>query len=126
MMNLFENLQLMKEANKLTKYSYVGPVYRFDSIYGEIKKPIYTIAKTPSKAYSNFLAQIKQGNGFDYDTKLTIDKNKIKVVDNIPDEAFDDSIDNISKPVINDSKYNFEDPDREDEYVVESIMNFDE
>lgn len=120
MMNLFENLQLMKES-ELIKYSYTGPVYRFNSIYGQIKKPIYTVARTPSKAYTNFLAQIKQGNGFDYTAKLDIDKNNIKVVDNIPNEAFDDSIDNISKPVINDPKYNFEDPDRNDDYIIEDF-----
>lgn len=125
MMNLFENLQLMKES-ELIKYSYTGPIYRFNSIYGQIKKPIYTVARTPSKAYTNFLAQIKQGNGFDYTAKLDIDKNNIKVVDNIPDEAFDDSIDNISNPVVNDPKYNFDDPDREDEYIVESILNFED
>lgn len=120
MMNLFENLQLMKES-ELIKYSYTGPIYRFNSIYGQIKKPIYTVARTPSKAYTNFLAQIKQGNGFDYTAKLDIDKNNIKVVDNIPNEAFDDSIDNISKPVINDPKYNFEDPDRNDDYIIEDF-----
>lgn len=123
MMNLFENLQLMKES-ELIKYSYTGPIYRFNSIYGQIKKPIYTVARTPSKAYANFLAQIKQGNGFDYTAKLDIDKNNIKVVDNIPDEAFDDSIDNIEdigKPLINDPKYNFEDPDRNDDYIIEDF-----
>lgn len=121
MVNLFENLLLFEES-QLNKYSYTGPVYRFNSLFGEIKKPIYTMAKTHSKAYANFLAQIKQGNGFDYNAKLDIDKNNIKVVDNIPDEAFDDSIDNIEnigKPLINDPKYNFEDPDREDKYDVE-------
>lgn len=123
MMNLFENLQILKE-NELTKFSYTGPIYRFDTIFGQIKKPIYTMAKTPGKAYTNFLAQIKQGNGLDYNANLSIDKNNIKVVDDIPDEAFDDSIDNISKPAVNDPKYNFEDPDREDDYVVESIMDF--
>lgn len=124
MMNLFENLQIMKEAEELIKYSYIGPIYRFNSIYGQIKKPIYTVARTPGKAYTNFLAQIKQGNGFDYTAKLDIDRNNIKVVDNIPDEAFDDSIDNIEdigKPLINDPKYNFEDPDRNDDYVVEDF-----
>lgn len=123
MMNLFENLQLMKES-ELIKYSYTGPIYRFNSIYGQIKKPIYTVARTPSKAYTNFLAQIKQGNGFDYTAKLDIDKNNIKVVDNIPNEAFDDSIDNIEdigKPLINDPKYNFEDPDRNDDYIIEDF-----
>ena len=123
MMNLFENLQLMKES-ELIKYSYIGPIYRFNSIYGQIKKPIYTVARTPSKAYTNFLAQIKQGNGFDYTAKLDIDKNNIKVVDNIPNEAFDDSIDNIEdigKPLINDPKYNFEDPDRNDDYIIEDF-----
>lgn len=123
MMNLFENLQLMKES-ELIKYSYTGPIYRFNSIYGQIKKPIYTVARTPSKAYANFLAQIKQGNGFDYTAKLDIDKNNIKVVDNIPDEAFDDSIDNIEdigKPLINDPKYNFEDPNRNDDYIIEDF-----
>ena len=123
MMNLFENLQLMKES-ELIKYSYTGPIYRFNSIYGQIKKPIYTVARTPGKAYTNFLAQIKQGNGFDYTAKLDIDRNNIKVVDNIPDEAFNDSIDNIEnigKPLINDPKYNFEDPDRNDDYVVENF-----
>lgn len=122
-MNLFENLQLMKES-ELIKYSYTGPIYRFNSIYGQIKKPIYTVARTPGKAYTNFLAQIKQGNGFDYTAKLDIDKNNIKVVDNIPDEAFDDSIDNIEdigKPLINDPKYNFEDPDRNDDYIIEDF-----
>lgn len=123
MMNLFENLQLMHES-ELVKYSYIGPIYRFNSIYGQIKKPIYTVARTPGKAYTNFLAQIKQGNGFDYTAKLDIDRNNIKVVDNIPDEAFNDSIDNIEnigKPLINDPKYNFEDPDRNDDYVVENF-----
>lgn len=120
MMNLFENLQILKE-NELTKFSYTGPIYRFDTIFGQIKKPIYTMAKTPGKAYTNFLAQIKQGNGLDYNANLSIDRNNIKIVDDISDEAFDDSIDNISKPVINDPKYNFEDPDREDEYVVEDF-----
>lgn len=123
MMNLFENLQILKES-ELTKFSYTGPIYRFDTIFGQIKKPIYTMAKTPGKAYANFLAQIKQGNGLDYNANLSIDRNNIKVVDDIPDEAFDDSINNISKPIVNDPKYNFEDPDREDEYVVESIMDF--
>ncbi len=123
MMNLFENLQMMYES-ELTKYSYTGPVYRFDSLYGQIKKPIYTVARTSGKAYTNFLAQIKQGNGFDYTAKLNIDRNNIKVVDNIPDEAIDDSIDNIEdigKPLINNPKYNFEDPDRNDDYVVEDF-----
>ena len=122
MMNLFENLQIIKES-ELTKFSYEGPVYRFDSIFGQIKKPIYTMAKTQGKAYTNFLAQIKQGNGLDYNANLSIDKDKIKIVDDIPNEAFDDSIDNTSKPVLDDPKYNFDDPDREDDYSVESFVS---
>lgn len=124
MMNLFENLQNMKEANDLIRFSYTGPVYRFNSLYGQIKKPIYTVARTRGKAYANFLAQIKQGNGFDFNANLQIDKNRIKEVDSIPDSAIDDSIDNIEdigKSVVDDPKYNYDDPDREGDYVVEEF-----
>ena len=128
MMNLFENLQMMKEADDLIRFSYTGPVYRFNSLYGQIKKPIYTVARTHGKAYANFLAQIKQGNGFDFNANLQIDKNRIKEVDSIPDSAIDDSIDNIEdigKSVVDDPKYNYDDPDREGDYVVESILSFE-
>lgn len=124
MMNLFENLQMMKEADDLIRFSYTGPVYRFNSLYGQIKKPIYTVARTQGKAYANFLAQIKQGNGFDFNANLQIDKNRIKEVDSIPDSAIDDSIDNIEdigKSVVDDPKYNYDDPDREGDYVVEDF-----
>ena len=116
----------LEETSANNKYSFTGPVYRFEHIVDVIKEPIYTIAPSIDKAYTNFCYRLKTSLGLERFAKLTINKENIKIVEDEEDfneNDFEDIKQN-SGAVINDPKYNVEDPDREDEYVVESIQSY--
>lgn len=115
--------EMLEESSTNNKYSFTGPVYRFEHVVDIIKEPIYTLAPSIDKAYTNFCYRLKSSLGLERFAKLTIDKKDIKIVEDEEDFEEDDfeEIDKSSNPVINDPKYNFEDPDREDEYVVEDF-----
>ena len=116
----------LEETSANNKYYFTGPVYRFEHVVDIIKEPIYTLAPSIDKAYTNFCYRLKSSLGLERFAKLTINKKDIKIVEDENDFNEDDfeEIDKSSNPVINDPKYNFEDPDREDEYVVESIQSY--
>ena len=111
----------------MEKYSYMGPVYRFNKIIDNIKEPIYTMATSYDAAMRNICFKLKEKYGFYKGDNLTIDKDKIEKDNEIEEltKIFDiKSKDTETK--VDDPKYNFDDPDRNEEYVVESIMNFTE
>lgn len=116
------------ESNGKELYTYVGPVFRFDRMFDTLKEPIETIAVSYDEANNNFCYKLKKQYGLEKGQNLTIDKEKIKrdtVLDEYKDlqkmelEYKDDDEDELN-PLINDPKYNFEDPDRNDDYIVES------
>lgn len=119
-MNLFENLQMMKDANKKQKYSYVGPIYRFDKYVDDIKEPIFTMAKSLKQACNQFCWRLRA----EYNGVITIDSNKIQLIDDDEIIDYDDILYNepnfklTHKPIINDPKYNYDDEDRPDNYIV--------
>lgn len=121
-MNLFENLQLLHESEYMT-YKYDGPYYRFGKYYGKTKEPLYTEAPSLEKAKTNFIYRLKKMNNLQPYTNLTIDVNKIEEI--IPKQDFNEINDDYEEikhePLVNDSKYNFDDDDREDEYEVENL-----
>ena len=112
---------------EMERYSYCGPVYRFDKLYDTIKEPIYTIAKSPDMAARNICYKLKQKYNLHAGTNLTIDKDKIEKDNEIEEltKIFDIKPKDIETKV-DDPKYNFDDPDRNEEYVVESILNFED
>ena len=123
-MNLFENLQTLHESGIREKYSFYGDYFRFDRKIGEIpkNKPLYTIAKSKDEAISNFCKQIKDMKQLFAGANLTIDKNNVSIVDDIVHQQ----VVKDSQPGVDDPKFNFDDPDREGDYQVESIMSYDD
>ena len=94
-MNLFENLQLMKEADEFTRYKYSGPIYlnnfKNKRQIGEIREPIFALAKSLRDAYDKFIMGIVTFNTYliDHQNLVQIDKDKIEVIDSFPDKAED-------------------------------------
>lgn len=124
--NADENITAIIESQgPKERYTYVGPVYRFGKYHETIKKPIVTIATSFDEAYRNICYQLKSLYKLEPNKNLSIDKDKIKKDDTIETsiKEFEQDIKEIEGP-INDPKYNFEDPDREDEYIVESTMKY--
>ena len=117
-------MQLLEAQEKL-KWSYTGPVYRFAQIIDTINEPLYTYAVSKDKANSNFCFQLKNRYGLNRNTNLTIDIDNILLENDIaiiPDVDEYEIIEPDShEPGINDSKYNFDDPDREGNYEIESF-----
>lgn len=111
----------------MEKYSYVGPVYRFNQVYDNIEKPIYTIAKSYDEAIRNFCFKLKQKYNLNPGNNLTINKDNVERNDEIEEKTkqIEKEPQNIEQ-TINDSKYNFDDPDRNEEYVIESILSFED
>lgn len=120
MSNLFENLQMLNEASNHSNFSYSGLVYRFGQVIGEIKEPIYTSAPTIEKAKSNIIFRIKKLYGYSPAAKLEIDEDGLIEIPN--EEDYEIIEEPKHEPLINDPKFNFEDSDREDEYVIESNL----
>ena len=120
----FEDEMLEETTSSHEKYSYSGPVYRFERVIGTVNKPIYTIAVSKDKAYSNFCYKLKKEYHLERGMNLTIDKNNIKLIEPKNNEIDFEETNDEYQTLINDPKYNFEDPDREDEYVVESIQSY--
>lgn len=117
-MNLFENLQLLHESEYMT-YKYDGPYYRFGKYYGKTKEPLYTEAPSIEKAKTNFIFRLKKLNNLKPYTNLSIDESKIEqIISNID---FDEYEEIKHEPLVNDSKFNFDDDDREDDYEVENL-----
>ena len=122
-----KNNKVTESSHEMEKYSYIGPVYRFDKIYDIIKEPIYTVAKSYEAAMRNICFKLKEKYKLDKGANLTIDKNKIKKDDEIKEltKEFERQPKEVETK-IDDPKYNFDDPDRNEEYVVESILNFED
>lgn len=123
-----ENIMATLESSYgMERYSYVGPVYRFDRVFDNIKEPIYTIAKSYEAAARNFCYKLKNKYNLVPGTNLTIDKDKIERDTEIEEKTkqFEKEPEEIVTKV-DDPKFNFDDPDRDEEYVVESIMSFDD
>ena len=78
---------VMESANKKT-YSYYGEVYRFDDCIDEVpfNDPIYTQAISLKQAINNIKAKLKDSYGFSYNTKLDIQENNVKLVDDDVDD----------------------------------------
>lgn len=116
-----------ESSNSMERYYYIGPVYRFGSLYDTLKKPMYTVAKSFEAATRNICYKLKQKYNLKPEANLTIDTNKLEkdnTMEEIPKE-FEKEPKNVETK-IDDPKYNFDDPDREDEYIVESILNFED
>lgn len=122
----FEDEMLEETTSSHEKYSYSGPVYRFERIIGTVNKPIYTIAVSKDKAYSNFCYKLKKEYHLERGMNLTIDKNGIKLIEPKNNKIDFEETNDEYQTLINDPKYNFEDPDREDDYVVESTKSFND
>ena len=122
-----KNNKVTESSHEMEKYSYVGPVYRFDKIYDIIKEPIYTVAKSYEAAMRNICFKLKEKYKLDKGANLTIDKNKIKKDDEIKEltKEFERQPKDVETK-IDDPKSNFDDPDSNEEYVVESILNFED
>lgn len=122
-----KNNKVTEASYGMEKYTYTGPVYRFDKLYDTIKEPIYTVGKSYDAAARNICYKLKQKYNLHAGTNLTIDKDKIEKDDEIEEltKNFDIKPKDI-KTKVDDPKYNFDDPDRNEEYIVESIMNFTE
>ena len=123
--NLMATIEKITESYGMERYSYVGPVFRFGRLYDTIKQPIYTVAKSYEIAMRNICFKLKEKYGLIKGANLTIDKNKIE-----KDNEIEELTKNIEKQPnaetkIDDPKYNFDDPDRENN-IVESIMSFDD
>lgn len=124
---IISNQNEVNESYGMEKYSYVGPIYRFNKLYATIKEPIYTVAKSYEDAMKNMCFRLKEKYGFIKGANLTIDKDKIKKNTEIEEltKEFEKEPENIETK-IDDPKYNFDDSDRDEEYVVESILSFDD
>lgn len=68
-------------------FSYKGPVYRFEKVYTVLDKPIYTTAQNEKQAATVLKGKLKKEFGFDYNAKLDIDEDKIKLVD-VPNKEY--------------------------------------
>lgn len=116
--NYFED-DLLEESKSIKEtYKYIGKVYRFGKVYATLKEPIYTEAISLDQAYNNLCYQLKIKYNLPRNYNLTIDKDKVLKITLDSNDNINN--DNKSNSVINDPKYNFEDPDREDEYTIES------
>lgn len=87
-MNLFENLQLMKESNNVQQFKYVGPIYvsklNTKKKIGNVENPIFTIAKSKGDANSKFInGLIATNNLNNIDGTIQIDERKIMVTESI-------------------------------------------
>lgn len=111
----------------MERYMYVGPVYRFNKFYTEIKFPIYTVAKSHSEAAKNICFRLKKVFGFQPGVNLTIDNDKIQRDTEIEEltKEFEKEPETVETKV-NDPKYNYDDKDRDEEYVIESILTFND
>lgn len=116
-----------ESAYGMEKYSYMGPVFRFGGLYDTIKEPIYTVAKSYDAAARNICYKLKQKYNLHAGTNLTIDKDKIERNTDI--EKLTKEFEKEPKDIetkINDPKFNFDEPDRNEDYVVESVLSFDD
>ena len=113
-MELFENLQLLHEAKEKQKYSYKGPIYSFGTYIDTLKDPIFTMAVSKEKAISQLCWRLKS----QYRGVITIDNSKLELVEEPKDIDVSDYEELTHEPVLNDPKYNYDDPGREDEYEV--------
>lgn len=81
----FFNTSVSEEVS-MHKYSYTGPVYRFDNYFDEVFKPIITSAPSIDKAMSNIIFRLKQKYDLKPGTNLTIDKDRIEEVETPSDD----------------------------------------
>ena len=114
-MELFENLQLLHEAKEKQKYSYKGPVYSFDKYVDTLKNPIFTMAVSKEKAISQICWRLRS----QYKGVITIDNSKLELIEDSKGIIISDYEEIEHTPVLNDPKYNYDDPDREDKYNIE-------
>lgn len=76
----------VSEEVSMHKYSYTGPVYRFDNYFDEVFKPIITSAPSIDKAMSNIIFRLKQKYDLKPGTNLTIDKDRIEEIETPSDD----------------------------------------
>lgn len=81
----FFNTSVSEEVS-MHKYSYTGPVYRFDNYFDEVFKPIITSAPSIDKAMSNIIFRLKQKYDLKPGTNLTIDKDRIEEIESPSDD----------------------------------------
>lgn len=114
-MELFENLQLLHEAKEKQKYSYKGPIYNFGKYVDTLKNPIFTMAVSKEKAISQICWRLRS----QYKGVIAIDNSKLELIEESKEIITSNYEEIIHKPILNDPKYNYDDPDREDKYNVE-------
>lgn len=91
--NANSNCTMMEETT-LERYSYYGPVFRFDRYYGEITKAetLYTEAKTRKQAINNLTSKAKDLFNIPRNWNLTIDEDRVKQDTNREERKIDKEI----------------------------------
>lgn len=64
----------------MNRYSFTGPITRFNRPFTTITKPIITTATSPAKAKQNILYRIKKENNLIPSAKLELDEKNIKLI----------------------------------------------
>lgn len=83
----FDSNEMLEEHMIMNKYSYTGPIYRFDNYFDEVFKPIITSAPSIDKAMSNIIFRLKQKYDLKPGTNLTIDKDRIEEIETPSDDT---------------------------------------
>ena len=107
---------MAESLNKTYFYPKGSPIYSFGNFLRRVDKDIYTEAPSLEKAVNNITYKIKRSLGYRENTRISILSDFVECVE---DYEIDDR---LVKPVINSPEYNFDDPDREDEYEVENYL----
>ena len=81
-----DSVSMGEELKESHTYRYRGPVYRFENsknkeIYTNLDKYIYTSAVSDKQAKTRLQYKLKKEFGFTKDSDLTIDKDRIELVD---------------------------------------------
>ena len=109
------------------KYIYNGPVYLFNDLVIN-KFEASTSATSEKQALNNIRYKANLKLNYSASMKLTLKPECLKVEEkhDVPVEIKEIQQEPIEQDHVEDPSYNFDDPDREDEYVVESIEKHDE
>jgi hypothetical protein len=107
---------MAESLNKTYFYPKGSPIYSFGNFLRRVDKDIYTEAPSLEKAVNNITYKIKRSLGYRENTRISILSDFVECTE---DYEIDDR---LGKPFINSPEYNFDDPDREDEYEVENYL----
>lgn len=84
----------MMEETTLERYSYYGPVFRFDRYYGDINKSetLYTEAVSRKQAINNLTCKAKDFFDLPRNWNLTIDEDRVQQITNREERKIDKEI----------------------------------